>query len=214
MQNELPEEISYDDWNAVIQSYKVSGLTPTYAEVLELAKGSWMLREAFTDDFSYELGSFQAGKTRFQTHWILGIIKVPNKELSDKEIETKILQVINGAKTDRDVFDGFFQALGKVIERGLPIPKPAQAAIAEFLMAVPERPARKRGRHPEEKIYRDSPLLMFFNDMHSIGVSITENEASFRGESAAHAVVEAYADFDDVPSVKTLMNLWSKRSRK
>lgn len=191
-----------------------SGRTPDFPELVELARTSPWLQCAFDPIHREEVDRIVPWIVRDEVLFALGLARKTKRERpSIALIEQFFEETTTSALTDYEVFLGLTAGLSHAIRQYAPIPEKANEWIADYLQGKIVCPPKKRGRHRLINSERDMHINYHFRDMKKLGVRITENDGTYQEASAAHAIIEALGDFYPVPNVKTLMNIWSSRSR-
>lgn len=211
----LPPSLSDDEWADKLAQLRSLGCIPDYPDLVDLCRLAPRLRFAFNAALHPDPETWAAiaagSKIRFaigQTPWSR---KYPP---SADEVEQFLSKKIEESEANREAFLGLANGLSTALRNRMELPECAMQWITACLEQRIEVPKKKSGRHRDVNYLRDRHLIRFFRDMQDLNVLITENEATYRGTSAAHALVEALGAVYSVLDAKTLMNIWSSRSRR
>lgn len=211
----LPAAKSIDEWEDALATLRVTNHVPDYSKLVELCRRSPMLRFAFNRERHMETENITVFNVSNGVRFALGIAHWSERPPpADEIVEQFFLEMIEAAETNREIFDGLALVLGFAQRRRAQVPECANNWIANYLSQRLTIPKRRTGQHPFINRERDELLRHFLRDIQSLGVGITENEATYRESSTAHAIVEALGNNYTVPNAKTLMNIWSKRYRR
>lgn len=207
----LAEPLGIKEWNQKLQSLQEP---LSFADLVELAKTSPALRIAF--DTTWQTGMNRESKISYYKQEIFklhGINPYFSETLVEPSSAHTLESVIDESQTDADVWDALSYAVSEIVRDGLPIEPTSRDWASEVIGGRRTRPKVRSGPHPLKHSARDLMVVYFLSELTRFRAPISENEATFRGQSACHAISEALSGYYTVPSPKTLMNIWSNRSQ-
>jgi hypothetical protein len=209
----LPEAVKPDAETAIVEGWVTSQHVPTFKEVVSLVRCSPTLRIAF--DADWQIGVGRASKVG----WVRQeVMRCHGEGLhgpieASATAESELQGFIDESEIDPDYWDGIADAVSFLLTNRTPLLQPVIDWTSAAIVGLWTRPKETSGPHPLKHSPRDIMVTYFLNQMDKLGVPITENEATKMGESACHAISVGLAGHYTVPSAKTLMNIWSRRSQ-
>ncbi|MBV7410325.1 hypothetical protein [Maritimibacter sp. DP1N21-5] len=197
-------------WQNNLKDVADKGRAPTFSEMVWLAKVAPHLKFAFENDLhiSYRSTVKRAAQGIAVTHGHNPTDIPPEYQPTDRTFNG----LVEAALEDRFWFDALRYAIATLIENDIPLCEQFAFFIADVLQDKVEIPSKRRGPDPFPIRERDFWIIQFLKDIEKLGGRITENEATFTENTACHAILEAWEGTPDLPTAKTLMNIWSRRS--
>jgi hypothetical protein len=214
MQSNELKIISIEEWEKSVSEIKSTGVSPSFSQICELARSYPFMMSAFCFDADWiDHNSHFTPLFASEIEWAHDVDSGSFSQTNDGRTVDEVVQdAIIFASECSYRFDAALLACSNILSAKKILHPDLLSWLVKYLNDFTVRPKHKRGPDNMRNSKRDALIVMFLEEIETLGYPITENEGTFQGVSACHAFFEALGERFDVPSAKRLMNIWSGRN--